>query len=140
MTEDINFGPYQKEPVTYHFKEAPDLWWKINPPLAENYLEREKFLRNSPEFMDIMLFEVSELFGGSNLSYKDGNPVFPEYMPPAMIAVKLGKSPFKFIYEIWLEIGRLYNDWGPADETIERIERILQNEGLYREVFGDDYE
>jgi len=124
----MKFGKYAIiDPVTHHFKEEPDWWWKITPPTSGDELARSKFtLQNRivtdpmgvqreypPTNTEVMHREVALLFGGTNVPADDDTPILAENQPVENIENVLRQMPHGMVLEIWEAIAEAVPGWGP---------------------------
>jgi len=127
---EINFGDYAiVGDHEYHFEKSPSLYWKIAPVTSGAELARAKYLMHNrmvtdtsgntfeqpPTALEIAHREIALLYAGTNIATVEDKPILSDKPSVAEIERALGQFPPEMIAEIWVEIGRLYPKWGPAD-------------------------
>lgn len=135
------FGKYATiEPVEYHFKHEPDLYWRIKPPTSGDELEIARFLNTGrvtigpdgatrdapPSWLDIAHRELALTFAGTNIPASDG-PKVEDGGPPFIsvgadvpqIEACLRVMPQEMVLEIWNALADAIIGWGPKDPKAE---------------------
>ena len=127
---ELSFGDYAIiGPHEYQFKKMPDVTWTIKPVTSGAEVARSKFLmynriaetidgvryEQPPTALEIAHREIALLYGGTTLKLSNGKPAIRENPSTVEIEGLLAKMPPEMVQEIWIEIGRLYPKWGPAD-------------------------
>jgi hypothetical protein len=128
--EEIDFGDYALiDPFEYHFEKSPDKYWVIVPVTSGHEVARSKFLLHNrvaetidgvryeqpPTALEIAHREIALLFGGTNLTRKNGQPVLREKPSVFEVEAIVAKMPPEMVKELWIKVGELFPKWGPAD-------------------------
>lgn len=132
------FGSYAIiKNVRHAFKNEPDLWWEIKPPTAGDelalttYMSKGKAIytkdgaletEDSPSWLDVLFFQISTLFGGTNIP-KDpnkkvsdaGTPFISAEAPLEEVMAKLKTMPMDMVAEIADAIAESIPGWGPKN-------------------------
>lgn len=127
------FGKYAVlEPIQYHFKEEPTLWWMIRPPTTGDELSMAKFLNRgkvvwsvegaardaAPTWLEIAHREIAIAFAGTNIPATDtpveqgGKPLIATTLDIPEIEVLIREMPHAMIMEIWRAMGEAIPGWG----------------------------
>lgn len=122
------FGKYAiVAPVEYHFKEEPDLFWKIKAATAGDELELEKYLFANrryvkdadgksvvlpPLWVQQMHMEISLTFAGTNIAEND-KLFIEDNASVETICKAILKMPEGMVEEIWLAVKETNPTWGP---------------------------
>ena len=127
--QKVDFGEYAiVDPIEYQFKKAPEKWWRIKPVTSGMELDRAKYMMHNrvvetfdgvrheqpPTAMEVAYREIALTFGGTNIMLDDG-PILEEDAAPLEVENVLRTFPQEMVNEIWIEIGRNFPKWGPAD-------------------------
>jgi hypothetical protein len=132
------FGKYAViENVRFYFANEPDLWWEIKPPTTGDELALTRFLttgratytadggvetEGGPSWLDILIFEIALLFGGTNIPddpdkplQDGGKPFIKTDHTVDVIQAKLSFMPLEMITEIADKIAEHVPGWGPKN-------------------------
>jgi len=141
----MNFGKYAVlQPVKYHFKKEPELWWQIKPPTSGDELEMARFLNGGkltlgvdgttrdapPTWLEVAHREIALTFDGTNIPMGDqpvedgGEPILKPGQSTDEIEAVLRLMPHEMVMEIWQAIGEAVPGWGakPAPNPESRSE------------------
>lgn len=137
MEEMINFGNYGiLDGVTRQFRKEPAWEWRFKPVTSGMELEMSKFNMHNrvvqdldgsrrerpPTYMEIAYREIALTFAGTNIP-KDrtrpieegGEPILADGATVDEVERMLKRMPQEMVMELWVCVGELYPNWGPAD-------------------------
>ena len=132
------FGSYAIiDAVRHYFKDEPEYWWDINPPTTADELALTRYMNTgkatirpdggmetegAPSWLDILLYEIALLFGGTNIPADPespvedgGEPVISTKAKTETIQRKLGEFPMEMIAEIGDAMADAVPGWGPKN-------------------------
>ena len=132
------FGSYAViENIRFKFADEPELWWEIKPPTTGDELSLTRFLttgratynadggietEGGPSWLDILIFEIALLFGGTNIPADQDKPLKDGGAPYLIIDEgvdviqgKLSAMPLEMITEIADKIAETVPGWGPKN-------------------------
>jgi len=114
--------------VVHTFEKLPEFNWKIRPPTTKDEIALARYLMGGTFVVvdeqkvpvphaniEIALFEVSTLFGGTNIpkGENDPTPVLADNASVAEITAFLESLPAPVVMEIWTALGKAVPGWGP---------------------------
>ncbi len=140
------FGKYAIiENVRFYFADEPKLWWDIKPPTTGDELALTRFLttgkavygldgsvqtEGGPSWLDILIFEIALLFGGTNIPADPDKPLEDGGQPFITtkdnvdeIQAKLSRFPLDMITEIANKVAEHVPGWGPKN-PVGRTEEL----------------
>jgi hypothetical protein len=109
------FKSYSQPPHRHTFTKEPDWTWLIEFPTSEDEGVREKYLALGPLDDDLMAREIALLFGGTNITADDGDPILFLGDKIAVIEDVLWSMPYEMRWEIWEQVRRMVPNWGPKE-------------------------
>jgi hypothetical protein len=132
MEELINFGNYGVlDGVVRNFAKEPEWEWRFKPVTSGMELEMSKFNMHNrvaqgidgvrherpPTYMEIAYREIALTFNGTNIPKgpEDSEPILPLDASVEQVESMLRRMPNDMVMEIWIMVGELYPNWGPAD-------------------------
>ena len=119
------------DPVVHTFKKIPDWNWKIKPPTTKEEISLSRYLMGGSFVMvdgqnvpvphtsiEIAVFEISLLFGGTNIpkGENDPTPVLADNATQAEVSGFVGALPPAVTLEIWGALGKAVPGWGPKTQ------------------------
>lgn len=153
----MKFGKYAiLQPVTYHFRKEPDLWWKFRPPTSGDELEMARYLNRGkltlsvegpsrevpPSWIEVAHREIALIFAGTNMVQEEnqtleegGTVILTKDQEVEEIEAMLRLMPHAMVMEIWSAMGEHVPGWGgpPLDPEEEEGE-IPNSESREEEV------
>lgn len=139
------FGSYAViENIRFNFADEPELWWEIRPPTTGDELALTRFLTSGraiygadggieteggPSWLDILIFEIALLFGGTNIPVEQDKPLKDGGKPflttdesRDVVQARLSSMPLEMITEIADKLAEHVPGWGPKN-PLSRTEK-----------------
>ena len=116
------------DPVSHDFEKKPEWNWKIKPVTTQDEIALSRYLMGGTfvvvdgqkipvphTSIEIAVFEISTLFGGSNIpkGKKDPTPVLADDASREEVAAFVGAWPPTVTQEVWAALGKAVPGWGP---------------------------
>ena len=145
------FGSYAIiENVRFSFADESEYWWEIKPPTTGDELALTRFMNTgkaiykpdggmetegSPSWLDVLVYEIALLFGGTNIPADadkpvsdDGKPFISPKSSMSTIEAKLHTMPMDMLAEIADQIAKYIPGWGPKN-PLSRMGKEAQENG-----------
>ena len=132
------YGSYAiLENIRFSFVDEPEYWWEITPPTAGDELALTRFMNTgkaiynpdggmetegSPSWLDVLIYEIALLFGGTNIPADPdqsvsgtGKPFISPKSSLSTIEAGLQTMPMDMVAEIADQIAKHVPGWGPKN-------------------------
>ncbi|MCX7596715.1 MAG: hypothetical protein N2235_23805 [Fischerella sp.] len=122
----MNFGKYSILTNKRHYlRDESNWWWEFKPITSADELRIVQFWNDGKDhtWVEAMWLELALSFGGTNIPADESKPVEeggePYILPSDNIDVrieKLKEMPSRLVRELWDELGKVVQGWGPRKE------------------------
>lgn len=144
------FGSYAViEPIRYKFSDEPEWWWDINPPTTGDELNLNRFINQGktiatdegiqtegmPVWMDVILYQIALLFGGTNVPFDaeksvedGGKPFVSTNSTLPVIQERLKRMPMEMIAEVADAMAEHVPGWGPKNPISRALDEDSESD------------